>query len=82
MAKNATRIRIRVDGRVMFNGSLKQWATKPPDLFKEAIKPDVKTDPWMRPAMVAMHEAVITETSIDIDVTTSSTGYILEVKDK
>ncbi len=77
-----TRVRIRVDGDVVFNGAVSDWATKPPDLFKDAILPGATPQPWLKCVAVAMADALMLEQPIDIDVTTCATGYTVTVKDK
>lgn len=77
-----TRMRVRIDRKVWFNGTIKDWANNPPDVFKDMIRPDVKPEPHFKAILVTMADAVFTEHSIDIDVTITATGWTMKVSDK
>ena len=79
---SGTRVRIRVDGEVLFNGAVKDWATTPPALFRDAIVPGATPQPWLKCVAVAMADALMLETPIDIDVTTNPKGYDMKIRDK
>jgi hypothetical protein len=66
----SVRVRIRLNTEVLLNGTLKDWANKPPDLFRDAILPGAKPEPWLIAAMVVTAEAVKSEKSINIDLFT------------
>jgi hypothetical protein len=79
---SGTRIRIRVNEEVIFNGTIKNWASKPPDVFRDAIKPEIKPEPYLKGVLVAMADAVQLERSCDIDVITGKDFWQMRVTEK
>lgn len=82
MSVKAVRVRVRVDRKVLFNGALKDWAEKPPEVFKDAIAINAKPEPHMKAILIVMADAVLAERSVNIDVTTTPKGFTMVVGDK
>jgi hypothetical protein len=82
VVSSTVRVRVRVNTEVLFNGSLKDWEHKPPDLFKDAILPDSKPEPHLKACMIVMADAVMNEKSVNIDVFTFPNAWSMEVEDK
>lgn len=61
-----THARITIDNVVEFDGSVTEWSRKPPDMFRDQIKPDAQPKPWMKAIMIAMAEGVMTKKSMNI----------------
>lgn len=76
------RVRVRVNSEVLFNGSLKEWENKPPDLFKDAILPDARPEAYLKACMIVMADAVMMEKSVNIDIFTFPNAWSMEVSDK
>lgn len=76
------RFRIKVDGTFVFKGTLGDWERKPPNEFKNAIKPGAAPKPWMKGVMVALSDAVMERRSMDFVVTTRHKGWTLEVDER
>lgn len=74
-------IRVKVDGKVLFDGDPGEWEQKPPDAFKEAIKPGAYIQSWMKPMMIALSDAVTTNRDIRVNIVTKSAAeYTMTVK--
>lgn len=76
------RVRIRINSEVVLNATLRDWELKPPDLFKDAILPGAKNEPWLMAAMITTAEAVKNEQSVNIDIVTTPKSWSMEVEDK
>jgi hypothetical protein len=51
-------IRILVDDRVLFDGELGDWVNRPPDEFRQMIKPGNAPKTWMKGILIAMGDAI------------------------
>jgi hypothetical protein len=68
----SARIRVRIDGETIYNGTIKDWSTKPPDAFRDQIKPNANPSPWFKAILVTMADAVLRQQSMNIDVDTGN----------
>lgn len=75
------RICLTVDGSIVFDGTLDEWKFTPPDYFKDAIKKDVKPEPWLKAIMIVMADAALTGSSVSIDATTGESSWSIKVLD-
>ena len=75
-----TNLRIKVDGRTIYRGELGEWVQRPPDEFRDAIKPGAQPTPWMKGVLVAMSDAVAADLSTRITVKTHLDGWSMEVR--
>lgn len=74
-------IRVKVDGKVMFDGDPGEWEQRPPAQFADAIKPGARIDAFMKPMMLALSDAVVTGKDIRINIVTKSAlEYTMTVK--
>ena len=74
-------IRVKVDGKVIFNGEPGEWETRPPEEFADAIKPGAHIDGYVKPMMIALSDAVVMNKDVRINVTTKSRfEYSMTVK--
>lgn len=74
------RIRISIDGEWIFKGRLGEWISKPPNQFKDAIKPGANPEPWMKAIMISMMDAVTQQQSMTIKVQTNGRDWDMSVK--
>lgn len=72
-------LRVEIDGNVFFDGTVGEWTTKPPDLFRDQIKPGVKPETHLMAVMLELADAVQRNQPRSITVTTNGTGYTMEV---
>ncbi len=68
----SARIRVRIDGETLYSGTIKDWSAKPPDAFRDVIKPNANPAPWFKAILITMADAVLREQSINIDVSTNN----------
>ena len=73
-------IEIRIDGKTEFMGEAKQYVSKPPDMFKDMLRPNATPAPWMKAIAVAFGEAVMSELNMKITVSTGITRWCMEVE--
>ena len=73
-------ISIKVNRRILFRGELGEWINKPPDEFKEVIKPGVKAKPYMKAIMVTLADSAITGANLTVNVTTRKGGWTMVVE--
>lgn len=73
------KLRIKIDRRVVFNGTVGEWISKPPDIFKDRIQPGARPEPHMKAIMVALADAVMTNQPMSIAVKTRDDGWSMEV---
>lgn len=69
-----TAIKVKIDNRIAFKGTLEEWVRRAPDEFKNAIVPNAKPQPWMKAILIAMADAVVTSTPSNITVRTRLQG--------
>lgn len=78
-------IKIKIDNRIMFKGTLGEWIHRPPSEFEDAIKPGAKPEPWMKAIAIALSEAITTGREVNITVLTRlkgvRRGWSMEVVD-
>lgn len=67
-------VKIKIDNRIAFKGTLGEWEKRPPDEFKDAIYAGVKPAPWMMAILIAMSDAVTTGTARNITALTKLKG--------
>lgn len=75
------RVRLTVDGSVVFDDTLDEWKFTPPDYFKDVLKQDAKPEPWLKAIMIVMADAALTGSSVSIDATTGESGWSMQVLD-
>lgn len=75
------RVRLTVDGSVVFDGTLDEWKFTPPDYFKDVLNKDAKPEPWLKAIMIVMADAALTGSSVSIDATTEESGWSIKVLD-
>lgn len=75
------KIRVRVDGRELFNGQAGEWISRPPDVFRDAIRPDAVPEPWMKAIMITLADTVTLQKGVKINVRTKINGWSMEVTD-
>lgn len=63
-------MRIEIDGKVEFDGSTTEWERKPPDGFKDLLKPGTIPAPHMKAIMISMADAVMMQRTTAIVATT------------
>lgn len=74
-------IRVKVDGKVIFDGDPGEWEARPPTEFAEAIKPGAHIQPYMKPLMIALSDAVVANRDIRVNIVTKSAAeYMMTVK--
>lgn len=74
-------IRVKVDGKVLFDGDPGDWESRPPSEFADAIKPGAYISSWMKPMMLALSDAVVTNRNIRVNIVTKSRDeYTMTVK--
>ena len=75
------RVRLTVDGSVVFDDSLDEWKFTPPEYFKDALKKDAKPEPWLKAIMIVMADTALTGGSVSIDATTGESSWSIQVLD-
>lgn len=75
------RVRLTVDGSVVFDDTLNEWKFIPPDYFKDALKKDAKPEPWLKAIMIVMADAALTGSGVSIDATTGESCWSMRVQD-
>lgn len=73
-------IQVKIDGKIIYKGTPKDWANRPPDAFKDLIRPGYKPEPWMKSIMILMSDVVVGGGNLRIAVRTNPTGWTMEVK--
>lgn len=76
-------MKIKVDNRIIFKGTLDEWVARPPSEFQDAIKPGAAPAPWMKSIAIALADAVTTNKQVSITVLTHlksvKRGWSMEV---
>lgn len=67
-------IKIKIDNRIAFKGTLQEWIARPPDEFRNAIQPTAKPQPWLKAVMIALADAVTMNKAMNITVSTTLKG--------
>lgn len=67
-------IKIKVDSVTLFKGTLGEWVSRPPDIFKDAINPGASPQPHMKAILIAVADAVMMQTPMTITVKTRLKG--------
>jgi hypothetical protein len=75
------RVRLIVDGYVVFDDSLDEWKHTPPDYFKDALRQDAAPEPWLKAIMIVMADAAMTGSSVSIEATTGKSEWSMRVVD-
>ncbi len=75
------RVRVTVDGYIVFDDTLDEWKFTPPDYFKDALKKDSRPEPWLKAIMIVMADAALTGSSVSIDATTGESCWSIQVQD-
>lgn len=75
-----THVRITIDDKIEFDGSVSEWKRQPPDMFIDYIKPGAQPKPHMIAVATAMSDAVMRQRSTDIDATTDVDGWTVKVR--
>lgn len=70
---------IVVDGEKLLDADLTEWRQKPPEQFAELIRCDPQRRPWMKAILVALSDALLTDTAISIEATTTVNGWRMGV---
>ena len=63
-------IKIKVDNRILYKGELGEWIKRPPDVFRDAIRPDKPPEPWMKAILIALSDVVASDRDTHITVST------------
>ena len=72
-------IRLTVNGTQEFDGDPGEWVNRPPDVFRDALKPG-PNHPWMQAVLVAFTHAVQSDQSVIIDVMHRSNRWSVGVE--
>jgi hypothetical protein len=72
-------IRIIINGKTEFEGEATEYVSKPPDLFKDAIKPGSQPAPWLKSVAVVFVEAAQSGAACSICVTVEPKRWVMEV---
>ncbi len=75
------RVRVIVDGYIVFDDYLDEWKFTPPDYFKDMLNKDAKPEPWLKAIMIVMADAALTGGSVSIDATTGESSWSIQVRD-
>lgn len=75
-------VRIVINDTLEFDGEPHEWQTKPPDLFRDMIKPNTKPAPWMIAIATTMNDALMRDEPVDIIVTHRSNRWQMNVETK
>ncbi len=67
-----------IDGHTMLDANLDEWHQTPPQQFADLIKGGTP-QPWMKPIMLALTDALIQNNSIHIEATTGPDCWQLNV---
>ena len=73
-------MRIKIDGKTVFQGDVGDWERRPPSEFKDAIKPGAKMEPYTKALMVLMHDAVILKLDLHVTIKTNPKGFSMDVR--
>lgn len=66
-----THVKVILDGVTEFDGSVTEWERKPPDAFKDLLRPQAKTPPaHLKAVMITMADAVKLKQSCVIEAST------------
>lgn len=74
-----TQVRVVVDDAVLLDADLETWVAVAPDLFRDALDPNAKPQPWLKAIMIVMAEATMTNTGVSIEATTGPNGWEMKV---
>lgn len=69
-----TKLKIKIDNRIAFNGTLGEWKSRPPTEFKDAVAQGAAPQPWMKAILIAAADAVMHEQSVSIHARTRLKG--------
>lgn len=70
---------LTINNQTILDDTLDEWQTKPPELFKDLINPKTKPQPWLKAALIALAESAIQDNTINIDIHTTPTGWVIAV---
>lgn len=73
-------ITIKIDKKVLFKGEAGEWIQKTPSAFKDAIKPGARPAPWMKAIAITLADALMSNNSIKISVTTGPGKWTMAVE--
>ena len=74
-----SRVRIVVNGNVEMDEDLGEWQDKPPSFIRDHMKPGTRHRPHMKMVLIAMTEAIMSDTSVEISAETFPSSYTLTV---
>ena len=74
-----THVRVCIDSEVVLDSDLDEWVATPPDYFKDLMNPNAKPEPWQKAIMVAVADAALTGQATNIEVTTGTDRWSMEV---
>lgn len=74
------RIKVTVDGKTLMDGGPQGWTTKP-QLSADSVTPEERK-PWLMTVLDEMTRTALdpADRAVDIDITTSAAGYVMEVR--
>lgn len=75
-----THARITVNRKVELDADVDDWEKRPPDMFRDAIKPGAPSQPWLQPIAVILANSVRASQSVKINVSTMMRGYTIKVE--
>jgi hypothetical protein len=75
-----TQVRIVINDEVLLDAALDTWIQTAPELFKDALDPNAKPQPWLKAIMIVAAEATMTNTGVSIEATTGPDGWDLKVR--
>jgi hypothetical protein len=75
-------VTVTIDNQQLLNDNLDDWhhQTQPPDFIRQHATQPAKAEPWIKAIMVALAEAAITNTAINIEVGTNPKGWAMLVE--
>lgn len=73
-------IRVKVNGRTLFNGDAGEWVNRPPTQFQDMIKPGAKPAPWMKAIGVVLADALVLNSDMRINVVTKFETWTMTVE--
>jgi hypothetical protein len=56
--------------RTLLDAELEEWRQQPPESLAQYLKPGVKSQPWVKPAMIVLADAALAGNPVIIRVTT------------
>jgi hypothetical protein len=68
--------RLTVDGVTLLHDNLGAWRQQPPPDLQALLKPG-NPQPWSKPAMVTLVDALLTDTPITITITTNGSHFTM-----